>query len=47
MPSLTVRTLCLGLAIVLFGVAAIGVGSGRFSLTAAGLFFLGLAELVG
>ena len=45
--TLTVRTLCLAIAIVLFAVAALGIGSGRINLVAAGLAFLALAEAVG
>lgn len=44
--TLTVRLFCLLLAAVLFAVAAIGVGSGRFNLVAGGLFFLAVAEIV-
>jgi hypothetical protein len=45
--NLTVKTLCLFLALALFAVAALGIGSGRFNLIAAGLFFLTLAQVAG
>jgi hypothetical protein len=44
--NLTVRTLSLVRALALFAVAALGIGTGRFGLVPAGLFFLALAELV-
>jgi hypothetical protein len=44
--ALTVRTVSLILALLLFAVAALGIGSGRFNTIAAGLFFMALAELV-
>ena len=43
----TVRTGCLGLAVVLFVLAALGVPTRNFSLLAAGLAFLALGLLVG
>jgi hypothetical protein len=43
---MTIATLCLILALILFVLAAVGVTS-RFNLTAAGLAFMVLAMLVG
>jgi hypothetical protein len=39
------KTICGVIAVVLFGMKAIGVGLGSIDLTAAGLFFLGIAIL--
>lgn len=44
--TLTVQLFCLLLAAILFAVAALGVGSGRFNLIAAGLFFMAVAAMV-
>jgi hypothetical protein len=44
---LTLRTVFLVVAVVLFCVAALGVSTGRISLVAAGLAFLAAAQLVG
>lgn len=45
--TLTVKLFCLLLALVCFGVAALGIGTGRFSLVAAGLFFVTAGEVFG
>ena len=41
------KTFCLIVALVCFAVAALGIGSGRFSLIGAGLAFTVAGELFG
>lgn len=44
---MSISLLLMVIALVLFGVAAFGVASGRFNLIAAGLMFWVLAQLIG
>lgn len=44
---MSLRFFCQVVALVCFAVAALGIGTGRFSLIAAGLFFLTAGELWG
>ena len=44
---MSLRFFCQVIALVMFAVAALGIGTGRFSLIAGGLFFLTAGELWG
>ena len=44
---MSVRIFCLAVALLCFVVAALGIGTGRFSLVAAGLAFVTAGELFG
>ena len=44
---MSLSVFCLVLALVLFLLATLKVGDGKFNLTAGGLFFLTLAQVLG
>ncbi len=45
--ALGLKVFCSLIALVLFAIAALGIGTGRFSLIAAGLFFWLAADTFG
>jgi hypothetical protein len=45
--SLSLKLFCMLIALALFAIAAVGIGTGRFSLIAGGLFFVTAGETFG